>query len=127
MIPAKRLVARYKEAVIRKEKGKGYCVKSPNNPDWNGGCYPSKGEAEKRLEQVEYFKHNKAAGTTATHVVEVYTTGSGAESVKNILERIEKLGAPGHSFSIKGDEGENLGGWDGDGADHIKEIKVREL
>lgn len=49
----------FKEAVIRKEKGKGYCVKSPNNPDWNGGCYPSKGEAEERLEQVEYFKKNK--------------------------------------------------------------------
>lgn len=47
------------QAVIRKEKGKGYCVKSPNNPDWNGGCYPSEGEAKKRLEQVEYFKHNK--------------------------------------------------------------------
>jgi len=44
-------------AVIRHEKGKGYCVKSPNNPDWNGGCYPSKGEAKKRLQQVEYFKH----------------------------------------------------------------------
>lgn len=42
-------------AVIRKEKGK-YCVRSPNNPDWNGGCYDSKGEAEKRLSEVEYFK-----------------------------------------------------------------------
>lgn len=42
-------------AVIRKEKGK-YCVRSPNNPDWNGGCFDSKGEAEKRLTQVEYFK-----------------------------------------------------------------------
>jgi hypothetical protein len=47
------------EAVVRKEKGKGYCVKSPNNPDWNGGCYPTKGEAEKRLSEVEWFKHNK--------------------------------------------------------------------
>jgi hypothetical protein len=43
-------------AVIRHEKGKGYCVRSPNNPDWNGGCYDSKGEAERRLKQVEYFK-----------------------------------------------------------------------
>jgi hypothetical protein len=42
-------------AVIRKEKGE-YCVRSPNNPDWNGGCYPSKGEAEERLKAVEYFK-----------------------------------------------------------------------
>lgn len=44
-----------KEAVIRKEKGE-YCVRSPNNPNWNGGCYKSKGEAEKRLKQVEFFK-----------------------------------------------------------------------
>lgn len=56
MTAARRLVARFKrEAVIRKEKGE-YCVRSPNNADWNGGCYPSKGEAEKRLEQVEWFK-----------------------------------------------------------------------
>jgi 8-oxo-dGTP pyrophosphatase MutT (NUDIX family) len=44
------------EGVIRKENGK-YCVRSPSNPDWNGGCYSSKGEAEKRLKQVEFFKH----------------------------------------------------------------------
>lgn len=53
-----RLVVRYKQAVIRKEKGE-YCVKSPNNPDWNGGCYPSKEKAEERLKAVEYFKHNE--------------------------------------------------------------------
>ncbi len=59
MTAAGRLVARFKrEAVIRKEKGE-YCVRSPDNADWNGGCYPSKGEAEKRLEQVEYFKSKK--------------------------------------------------------------------
>jgi len=44
-----------KLGVIRKEKGE-YCVRSPNNPDWNGGCYKSKGEAEKRLKQIEFFK-----------------------------------------------------------------------
>jgi len=42
-------------AVIRKEKGE-YCVRSPNNPDWNGGCYKSKAEAEARLKQIEFFK-----------------------------------------------------------------------
>lgn len=56
MTSAKRVVARYKLAIIRKEKGE-YCVESPNNPDWNGGCYPSKEKAEDRLKQVEYFKH----------------------------------------------------------------------
>ncbi len=44
------------EAVIRKE-GDEWCVRSPDNPDWSGGCYKSKGAAEKRLQQVEFFKH----------------------------------------------------------------------
>lgn len=57
-----------KTAVIRKEKGE-FCVRSPDNPDWNGGCYPSKGEAEKRLEQVEYFKHKSADLEMARKVV----------------------------------------------------------
>jgi hypothetical protein len=56
---ASRVARRHIEAVIRKEKGE-FCVRSPDNPDWNGGCYPTKGEAEKRLQQVEYFKHKKA-------------------------------------------------------------------
>jgi len=55
---AKRVAAKYLMAVIKKEDGE-FCVKSPSNPDWNGGCYPTKGEAEKRLNQVEYFKDKK--------------------------------------------------------------------
>lgn len=51
-------VAQRHMAVIRKEKGE-FCVRSPNNPDWSGGCYKSEGEAEKRLQQVEWFKKNK--------------------------------------------------------------------
>lgn len=58
MTLVKRIIARYKLAVIRKEHGE-YCVRSPDNADWNGGCYKSEGEAKKRLEQVEYFKENK--------------------------------------------------------------------
>ncbi len=53
-------------SVVRKTPGKGYCVKSEKNPDWNGGCFPSKGEAEKRLNQVEYFKHKAAGPVTVT-------------------------------------------------------------
>jgi hypothetical protein len=49
-----------KKAVIREEGGK-FCVRSPNNPDWNGGCYDTKGEAEDRLKEVEFFKRNKAS------------------------------------------------------------------
>lgn len=46
--------------VIRKTPGKNeWCVKSEKNPDWNGGCYPSKEKAEERLRQVEMFKHLK--------------------------------------------------------------------
>src|SRR5512135_2244164 len=48
---------------IKHEKGKGYCVKSEHNKDWSGGCYPSHGEAEKRLKQVEKFKHMKGSVT----------------------------------------------------------------
>jgi len=44
-----------KTAVIRKEDGK-FCVRSPDNPKWNGGCYDTEGEAKKRLQQVEFFK-----------------------------------------------------------------------
>lgn len=42
---------------VKKIPGKGYCVKSKKNPDWNGGCYKTKAEAEKRLRQIEFFKH----------------------------------------------------------------------
>lgn len=41
---------------IKKENGK-YCVRSEDNPDWNGGCYDTKEEAEERLREVEYFKN----------------------------------------------------------------------
>ena len=49
---------------VKHEKGKGYCVKSEKNSDWNGGCYPSKSEAEGRLNQVEMFKHMKKGSVT---------------------------------------------------------------
>ena len=48
-------------ARIVKEDGK-YCVKSEDpSSTWSGGCYKSKGEAEKRLREIEYFKHKSAA------------------------------------------------------------------
>jgi hypothetical protein len=51
-------VSEDRTAYIKKEKGK-WCVKSPNNPDWSGGCYDTKEEANKRLSQVEAAKHAK--------------------------------------------------------------------
>ncbi len=52
------LVNRESKVVKSPEKDE-WCVKSENNPDWSGGCYDSKKKAEKRLQQVEYFKHSK--------------------------------------------------------------------
>lgn len=51
-----------KFAYIKKIKEDGktkYEVKSESNPDWSGGKYDTKEEAEDRLRQVEFFKHNK--------------------------------------------------------------------
>lgn len=42
--------------MIRK-RGKRWCVLSEHNPDWSGGCYRTKKEAEARLRQVERAKH----------------------------------------------------------------------
>lgn len=47
------------QAVIKKSK-KGYYVRSHKGKNL-GGPYKSRGAAEKRLEQVEYFKHKEAA------------------------------------------------------------------
>lgn len=46
--------------MITKTK-KGFAVKSEGGKNL-GGPYKSKGEADKRLAQVEYFKHKKAKG-----------------------------------------------------------------
>ena len=55
LIPGVKVGSMGREAVIREEDGQ-YCVRSPSNPDWSGGCFDTKGEAEDRLKQVEYFK-----------------------------------------------------------------------
>jgi hypothetical protein len=44
--------------MIKKVKG-GYKVLSEKTHKNLGGPYKTKGEAEKRLRQVEYFKHKK--------------------------------------------------------------------
>lgn len=51
-----------KVAYIKKIKQNGktkYQVKSKKNPEWNGGIFSNKEEAEKRLSEVEMFKHMK--------------------------------------------------------------------
>jgi len=56
MISASKIASSDYTAYIKKTN-KGYEVKSEKNPSWSGGTYKSKGEAEKRLQQVEMFKH----------------------------------------------------------------------
>jgi len=49
-----------RSAIVVKTPNKDeWCVKSEKNPDWSGGCYSSKEEAEKRLKEIEMFKHMK--------------------------------------------------------------------
>lgn len=55
---ANRVAERYLQSVIRKEKGE-FCVRSPDNPSWSGGCYKTEEEAKERLKQVEFFKRKK--------------------------------------------------------------------
>jgi hypothetical protein len=45
--------------IVKSPNKEEYCVKSESNPDWSGGCYPSKAKAESRLKDVEAFKHMK--------------------------------------------------------------------
>ena len=47
-----------KIAIIVEENGK-FCVRSPKNKKWNGGCFSTRAAAEKRLAEVEVFKHMK--------------------------------------------------------------------
>jgi hypothetical protein len=81
-------VARRFLAVIRKEKGE-YCVRSPNNPDWNGGCYPNKGEAEERLKAVEYFKRQADGSSSMVRVGRGDMTATALS--KDIEECLEAL------------------------------------
>lgn len=48
------------EQMIKKQ-AKGYFVLSHDGKKKLGGPYKSKKDAEKRLRQVEYFKHHKAS------------------------------------------------------------------
>lgn len=50
-------------AYIKKHGPGKYEVKSEKNPDWSGGTYKTKAEAEARLQQVEMFKSLAKRGT----------------------------------------------------------------
>lgn len=57
-----RVAAEGQTGVVEKTPNKEeWCVKSEHNPDWSGGCYPSKTKADERLGEVEAAKHAKAS------------------------------------------------------------------
>lgn len=66
-IPRKKIAGKTADsdyaAFIKKTKGGKYEVKSKSNPEWSGGTYDTKEEAEERLSQVEMFKHMKGGST----------------------------------------------------------------
>jgi len=86
---AHRIASESHVSYIKKIKGK-YCVKSEHNPDWSGGCYDTKAEAEERLKQVEAIKHAKHA--TFTHNAKSIRTRMDPEyeSVENFIDYLTK-------------------------------------
>lgn len=75
-----------KTGKVVKSPGKDeWCVESEKNPDWNGGCYPSKGKAEDRLHQVEYFKHKASAQDVwGEHIRDVVAATSAVEKLATL-------------------------------------------
>lgn len=74
--------------MIRK-RGHKWCVLSPDNPDWSGGCYRTKKEAEKRLRQVERAKHARGMGQGRI-CWEVEDTGLSWNQAKKIKDTIDE-------------------------------------
>lgn len=82
-----------KSAIIKKEDGK-YCVRSPKNPDWSGGCYKSKKKAKKRLQQIEKFKHMNKNKSDDGHL-------NMAKDLDNIAEYLEAAGFISDAKKVK--------------------------
>jgi len=90
------------QAYIKKTPGKGYCVKSPKNPDWSGGCYPTKGEAQKRLQQVEMFKSLKGKKKKASQnrIIEKQQNLISDSEMNNINSDLGNAKNPGDTLKI---------------------------
>ena len=70
----------------------------------------------------------KTARLQPKYIVKVYlSNGCGADALRSLLVNINKHGRTGHSFGIDSDDGEKLGGWDGDGGAFITAIEVDYL
>jgi hypothetical protein len=83
-------------AVVKKTPGKGYCVKSEKNPDWSGGCYPTKAKAEKRLDEVEMFKHMKGKKKKKKSSSDYYPPGA----LEIGEEMVEHKCPKGHTWEV---------------------------
>ena len=73
--------------MIRK-RGHRWCVLSPNNPEWSGGCYDTKKEAQERLRQVERAKYARGVGQTSRLCWEVEQTGMTWAQAKEASETV---------------------------------------
>jgi hypothetical protein len=71
-----------------RRRGRKYCVVSPRNPDWSGGCYDTRREAEARLRQVESIKHAKGMGQRPRICWEVDETGMTWHAARQASEQI---------------------------------------
>jgi hypothetical protein len=83
----------YRSSYIQKKNGK-YCVKSKKNPNWSGGCYNTKAEAEKALARVEMFKHMKSKKRKSSEPIDLFNQYlSYAEKFAgaDIYERFDEL------------------------------------
>lgn len=78
-------------ARIVREDGK-YCVKSEKpSSTWSGGCYSTKGEAEDRLREIEYFKSKSAAHSVTLRYA--MTEGITFDKLKTMTKaELKKLG-----------------------------------
>lgn len=61
-----KVVAKVQRKVVK--KGNEYCVVSEDG-ERSFGCYPTKGEAEERLREVEFFKQQNSDIWTRLHEV----------------------------------------------------------
>lgn len=93
-------------AIVRKTPNKKeWCVKSENNPDWSGGCYPSESQADDRLGEVEAAKHAKGKGEKRkSSIVSRVAGASLTERLFQLDDAIEKAEEAG----AKSDELEKL-------------------
>lgn len=72
------------------QRGSQWCVESEDNPDWSGGCYPTKGEAESRLGEVEYFKSKGSAMRKTAEIIDELVPDEQVEEEQVEEEQVEE-------------------------------------